>query len=115
MRLTKQLTKLFSLALLLIVFSSGRRKSSFLLVLLPDTQTYTSNYSDIFKSQTSWIAENAKKIAFVLHQGDITDNNSEPQWKVAVESFNMLDGKVPYTFAPGNHDIGEGGKTMDRN
>lgn len=86
-----------------------------MLVLLPDTQTYTSNYPEIFKSQTSWIAENAKNIAFVLHQGDITDNNSEPQWDVAVESFNLLDGKVPYTFAPGNHDTGEGGNTLDRN
>lgn len=86
-----------------------------MLVLLPDTQTYTSNYPEIFKSQTSWIAENAKNIAFVLHQGDKTDNNSESQWKVAVESFSKLDGKVPYTFAPGNHDTGEGGKTLDRN
>jgi hypothetical protein len=115
MKPTKYLIKLFSLILLLIVFGSGRAKSSFMLVLLPDTQTYTSNYPEIFKSQTSWIAENAKNIAFVLHQGDITDNNSEEQWKVAAESFSKLDGKVPYTFVPGNHDTGEGGKTLDRN
>ena len=115
MKLTKQLLMLFSLALLLIVFSSGRKKSSFTLVLLPDTQTYTETYPEIFKSQTRWIAGNAQNIAFVLHQGDITDDNNEAQWNVAAESFSLIDGKVPYTFVPGNHDTGEGGKTLDRN
>ncbi len=115
MKPTQQFIKLFTLVLILIVFSSGRKKSSFTLVLLPDTQTYTENYPKIFKSQTRWIAENAKDISFVLHQGDITDDNNETQWNVAAESFNQMDGKVPYTFVPGNHDTGEGGKTLDRN
>lgn len=115
MKPTQQLLKLFTLVLLLIVFSSGRKKSSFTLVLLPDTQTYTENYPEIFKSQTGWIAENAKDISFVLHQGDITDDNNEPQWKVAVESLTMMDGKVPYTFVPGNHDTSDGGNAVDRN
>lgn len=114
MKLTKHLLKLCSLALILIVFSSGKGKSSFRLVLLPDTQTYTSNYPEIFKSQTSWIAENAGNIAFVLHQGDITNNNNDLQWKVASESLSLMDGKVPYTFVPGNHDTGEGGNTLNR-
>jgi hypothetical protein len=86
-----------------------------MLVLLPDTQTYTSNYPEILSAQTRWIAENSGKIAFVLQQGDLTDNNSEPQWKVITDAFSLMDGKVPYTFAPGNHDIGEGGRTTDRN
>ncbi len=114
MKTFKYLFKLLFCAALLVLLSSGRSKSSFMLVLLPDTQTYTSVYPEIFKSQTSWIAENAKKIAFVIHQGDITDNNNEPQWKVASESLYLLDGKVPYTCAPGNHDTGVGGKTLDR-
>jgi len=115
MKFIKRLVRLCVCILLLIVFSSGKGKSPFLLVLLPDTQTYTSNYPEILSAQTRWIADNSGKIAFVLQQGDLTDNNSEPQWKVITDAFRLMDGKVPYTFAPGNHDIGEGGKTMDRN
>ncbi|MEJ7691864.1 metallophosphoesterase [Daejeonella sp.] len=79
----------------------------FRLVLLPDTQTYTRLYPEIFESQTKWIASQADSIDFVLQQGDITDNNVDSQWAVAVTSMSMLDGKVPYTVAPGNHDIGK--------
>jgi len=111
----KRLIKLFLCLSLLIALSSGRSKSSFRLVLLPDTQTYCSNYPDIFYSQTNWVAQNSGNIAFVLHQGDITDNNSAPQWEIASKAFCLMDGKVPYTFAPGNHDTGEGGRTEDRN
>jgi hypothetical protein len=41
MNLIKRFFRLFFCAILLVVFSSGRGKSSFMLVLLPDTQTYT--------------------------------------------------------------------------
>jgi hypothetical protein len=84
-------------------------------VLLPDTQNYSASYPEIFQSQTAWAAENAKNIAFVLQQGDITNNNSEKQWAVASKAFSLMDGKVPYTFVPGNHDIGDGGKSNVRN
>lgn len=107
--------KLLFCALLVIVISSGKSKSSFKLVLLPDTQTYCSNFPEIFNSQTRWCVENKADIAFVLQQGDITDNNSELQWKVASGALSLMDGQVPYTFAPGNHDIGEGGRTETRN
>ena len=115
MKLMKHLLKLFSLAIVLIVFCSGKEKSSFTLVILPDTQTYIEEYPEIFNSQTSWIAKNAKDFAFVLHQGDITDDNNDQQWKIVADGFSLMDGKVPYTFVPGNHDTGEGGHTMDRN
>ena len=111
----KHLFRLLFLALALIVLSSGRGKSPFKIVLLPDTQTYCSKFPEIFSSQTRWCAENKEEIAFVLQQGDITDNNSEQHWKIASEAFSLLDGKVPYAFAPGNHDIGEGGKAEVRN
>ena len=99
----------------LLAFSSDKGKSSFRLVLLPDTQHYTAKYNDIFSAQTSWIAEHSKEFAFVLQQGDITNNNTDEQWKAASSSFNLMDGKVPYTFVPGNHDTGTGGKTDVRN
>ena len=88
------------------VFSSRISKKQFNLILLPDTQTYSKEFPDIFLSQTKWIAANAKDIAFVLHQGDITELNTEKEWQVAAKAMRVMDGKVPYTFVPGNHDMG---------
>lgn len=114
MKFTRQLLNVLICVSLLVLLSSGKRKTSFKLILLPDTQTYTSAFPEIFGSQTAWIAENAKDIAFVLHQGDITDNNNDSQWEIAASAFSKMDGKVPYTFVPGNHDTGEGGHAKER-
>lgn len=115
MKNLKRLIQLLFCASLIIVISSGKGKTSFKLVLLPDTQTYCSNFPEIFNAQTSWCAQHSGEIAFVLQQGDITDNNSDLQWQVATGALFLMDGKVPYTFLPGNHDIGEGGRTETRN
>ena len=48
-------------------------------------------------------------IVFTLHEGDITNGNTEPQWRNAAESMSVLDGKVPYALVMGNHDMGPGG------
>ena len=84
---------------------------SFTIAILPDTQNYTvaESLHEIFLSQTRWIAENheRQKIAFVLHEGDVTQHNNEPQWTVAKEAFEMLDeAGVPYVITLGNHDYG---------
>ena len=105
----------FPWLLSLLIFLASCAPKAFKLVLLPDTQTYCSAFPEIFYAQTEWIANNADSIAFVLHQGDITDNNSDKHWTVASNALNKLDGKVPYTFVPGNHDIGTGGKSDVRN
>lgn len=106
-----------SFSLLIAGFLSCRSSKPFKMVLLPDTQTYCRSYPEIFKAQTQWIADNADQFAFVLHQGDITDNNSEEQWKIAEASMSLLDGKLPVTVVPGNHDTGEkpGGRSDVRN
>lgn len=76
------------------------------LAVLPDTEVYSKRYPQYFEAQTKWIAENreARHVAYVLHLGDITQNNVAPQWEVARRSFAMLDGRVPYALATGNHD-----------
>jgi hypothetical protein len=82
----------------------------FTLVALPDSQCYTREFSggarDIFTAQTQWIAnhKDASNIVFVLHEGDITDGNSAPEWTNATTSIGLLDGVVPYALAVGNHD-----------
>jgi hypothetical protein len=80
-------------------------------VLLPDTQVYAMQHPDIFAAQTRWIAQNHEKrnIAFVLHEGDITNNNNPPQWGNARWAMSLLDGVVPYALAPGNHDYATDG------
>jgi len=91
------------------LMSSCAAKKPFTLVLLPDTQNYSMKFPEIFKAQTQWIADNADSIAFVLHQGDITNNNNVEQWEIAVSALKLMDGKVPYCFVAGNHDFGSNG------
>ena len=88
--------------------------TKFRLVLLPDTQIYARAFPDTFYAQTDWIVKNADTITYVLHQGDITDNNVEKQWEVASKALHTLDGKVPYSLAHGNHDLGKNGSTDSR-
>jgi hypothetical protein len=79
----------------------------FTVIVLPDTQFYSSNYPAIFDEQTSWIIANrdALNIAFVLHEGDIVDQDVPRQWQNAARSLHRLDGLVPYFLTVGNHDI----------
>jgi hypothetical protein len=80
---------------------------TFSIVVLPDTQFYSEAYPNIFKAQTDWIVaqREARRIAFVLHEGDIVNFDLEGQWQVAERSLRVLDGKVPYVLAVGNHDF----------
>jgi hypothetical protein len=75
-------------------------------VVLPDTQYYSSSWPDIFLSQTRWVVDNreAQQIAFLLHTGDIVDSDIPAQWAPASQSLHLLDGEVPYAITAGNHD-----------
>ena len=86
------------------------RNQPFSLVLLPDTQNYTREIygatRDIFTAQTQWIVDHKDElnIAFVLHEGDITDQNIATEWANGRASMGLLNGVVPYALAVGNHD-----------
>ena len=86
------------------------------IVVLPDTQYYSSNYPDFFDAQTAWIVSEhaAGNVAFVLHEGDIVDDDVATQWSRAYNSLHMLDGVVPYVLSAGNHDYCCGGWPGDR-
>lgn len=81
-------------------------EGSWTFVLLPDTQRYSQDFPETFCNQTRWIVENraVRNIAFVLHEGDIVNRDDPRQWKNAQRAITILDGKVPYALAPGNHD-----------
>jgi hypothetical protein len=100
----------FVVVLCLGSFAFGQAHDPFTIVLLPDTQYYTDKYPDTYLAQTAWIKEHAKErnIQFVIHLGDIVDDGaSEPMWKVADEAHRALDGAVPYSLSPGNHDMSD--------
>ncbi len=114
-------------ALVILVLSlgsmavAGSRPLSFVdgswtLVVLPDTQFYTRTYPEIFRSQTRWIADHKddRNIAFVLHEGDVTDGNSPGEWEQASLAMSTLDAaEIPYAIAPGNHDYYGNGLTRE--
>lgn len=85
-------------------------------IVLPDTQIAAASHPNVFEAQTRWIVEarDALNIQFVLHVGDITDDNGPSQWDAAYDALSILDGEVPYVLAPGNHDLGPGGSAADR-
>ena len=80
----------------------------FSVVLLPDTQFYSEKYPETFVAQTMWIRERARQdnIKFVICLGDIVQNaHVEKEWLNAHEAARILDGVVPYSAVPGNHDL----------
>jgi len=74
--------------------------------VLPDTEVYTNKNPHLMRAQIEWINEHrvARKIAYILHVGDVTNRNTDREWQVARDCFDMLGGKVPFILAAGNHD-----------
>jgi len=91
-------------------------EDSWSLVLLPDTQVYSLRYPGMFTMQTGWILQNRERIdiRYVLHLGDIVNDNTPREWRRARDAMSVLDGKVPYALAAGNHDYGPGGNATTR-
>ncbi|GAB5470484.1 MAG: hypothetical protein Kilf2KO_35140 [Rhodospirillales bacterium] len=92
-------------------------ENAFTIAVMPDTQNYTSDpgRADTFGDITQWLADNAaaKNLQFVLHVGDVTENNTASQWEIARQAYEALDGVVPYSVLSGNHDQGSGGSASD--
>ncbi len=75
--------------------------------LLPDTQFYACAYPEIFNKQTEFLRDEKDTfgLGIVLHTGDIVDNCTAAQWRVAADALHRLDGHISYMLVPGNHDI----------
>ena len=93
-------------------FAAGSWK----LAVLPDTQVYALRYPGLFSAQTAWIASQAEvlDIRYVIHLGDIVNNNTAREWAHARAAMGLLDGVVPYALVPGNHDYGPSGDASTR-
>lgn len=101
----------------------GRKKQGgkkFTVIVLPDTQCYTGEYyggtNEMFKSQTTWIANNINRrnIAYVGQLGDCTEHGDslEVEWKRADTAVKTIEDTaltglpegLPYGICVGNHD-----------
>ena len=83
-------------------------KKPFTVVLLPDTQNYAEKYPDTYIAQTLWIRKQFKEdnIKFAIHLGDIVQTSTKKnEWENANRAMQILDGVVPYSMVPGNHDM----------
>ncbi|MFP6618486.1 MAG: metallophosphoesterase [Pirellulaceae bacterium] len=80
----------------------------FTVILLPDTQNYAEKYPDTYIAQTLWIRKQFKEdnIKFAIHLGDIVQTSTKKnEWENANRAMQILDGVVPYSMVPGNHDM----------
>jgi hypothetical protein len=83
-------------------------------VVMPDTEVYAMRRPATFRAQLEWIRDRipARRIVAVLHMGDITNRNTDPEWQVARSCFDLIEGKIPYVLCFGNHDFdGQPGRT----
>ena len=74
--------------------------------LVGDTQILTKYHGNKLTAMYDWIVGNVqeKKIKFVFGLGDITDTNTNGEWKRAEREILKMEGVVPYSIIRGNHD-----------
>ncbi|MBQ9394497.1 MAG: metallophosphoesterase [Proteobacteria bacterium] len=97
-------------------YNCGNDCDPFSIVIIPDTQNYV-RYTDASKTNTTyhkqmqWIVDNKNKkdlmpnLKMVIHMGDITNDNTDVQWKIAKSAQEILrKNNVPFTVVNGNHD-----------
>ncbi len=88
-----------------IATTSVSQPSTAVVAWMSDTQYYSKDYPDIFRSMTAWLAE--QQPAAVLHTGDVVHNMEDAeQWKTAVGALSLLENRMPLLIAAGNHDVG---------
>ena len=81
--------------------------SPFKVIVVPDMQKWYDDAPFMAPVVFDWIAAQATadaSIKCVLSEGDITDSNADEEWWYGTNAWYRLDGIVPYTIIPGNHD-----------
>ena len=76
------------------------------IAVIPDTQYLAESYNDKFNKLTTWLKDNRDEynIQLAVQLGDLVNINNDTQWQAAQKAMTILDGELPYVFAPGNHD-----------
>ena len=81
----------------------------FSLVWVPDTQTFSYGYPELFAPLGQWINEHrvSENILGVVHTGDLVDNGFKAwQWENFTPFLEGLDKELFFFPVAGNHDIG---------
>lgn len=95
------------LALALLAGLIPVRAAPFRIIVIPDTQWASQKWPELPRRMTEWIVANRdqQNIRYVLQVGDLVqEGGSEPEWRNIDAAFRVLDGKLPYIVAVGNHD-----------
>ena len=71
-----------------------------------DTQILLRYHPKKYTEMYDWITNNVeeKKIKYVIGLGDITDADTDTEWKLANATLKKLGETVPYSLVRGNHD-----------
>lgn len=107
----------FAAILAPLVAPAAEPNEVFTVVLMPDTQFYSEKYPDTYVQQTLWIRSRVKEdnLKFSIGLGDIVQNAKEEQeWINANRAASTLDGVLPYSMVPGNHDQASKDKMLTR-
>ena len=88
----------------------------FTLVQMGDQQMISSGFPYVMPSITQWIVDNEEKlnIKAVVNVGDyVNQGEDKNQWKEVNEATKLItDEKIPFLFAPGNHEYEASGSTV---
>ncbi len=86
---------------------------SWSMVVVADTHAWKAGAN--FNAMTQWILDNkdARKIKLVVHNGDLTIDNTDAEWEIEKASVSPLDNQMPYILAAGNHDYPGNATTRD--
>ena len=80
---------------------------TYTLAFLPDIQYMTQKYPANLKKLFNYLVEKGKtkNVQYVIGLGDITNANGHKEWSTAIQQTNRLNGYLPYSLVPGNHDV----------
>ncbi len=83
----------------------------FTLIVLPDTQYYALSYPSVLDAMLAWAAGSAEQggFPFLLHEGDLTHENTQEEWDNIRSAFDQIEGVLPYAACVGNHDLDDDG------
>lgn len=89
---------------------------SYTIAVFPDTQYMAQSYPHVLTRMSDWVTSSAaeKRIAAVLHVGDITNDNAPSEWQNAYASMSLLHDVVMYALTLGNHDMVSRGGVRER-
>lgn len=80
-------------------------KDSKYIAVVGDIQYYTSSgYLSYYEGALNWLASHHDNIAFVLHQGDVTDHNRISEWETFYNTTAPFTETIPFYTSIGNHD-----------